>query len=93
MTVEIQWDPAKGDANLNKHGVAFEEAATAFADPLSLTIQDPLHSQGESRFVLIGRAQAGRLLVVVHVERGDSIRVISARTATRKERKTYEEIT
>ena len=56
MTVEIQWDPAKGDANLNKHGVAFEEAATAFADPLSLTIQDPLHSQGESRFVLIGRA-------------------------------------
>lgn len=93
MTVEIQWDPAKGDANLNKHGVAFEEAATAFADPLSLTIQDPLQSQGESRFVLIGRAQAGRLLVVVHVERGDSIRVISARTATRKERKTYEEIT
>ena len=93
MTIEFQWAPAKGESNLHKHGVAFEEATTAFADPLSLTIPDPLHSQGESRLVLIGKSQAGRLLVVVHVERGDSIRLISARTATRKERKTYEENT
>lgn len=93
MAIEFEWDSAKGTSNLLKHGVAFEEAATAFADPLSLTIPDPLHSQGETRFVLIGRSLAGRLLVVVHVERGDSIRVISARTATRKERKTYEEDT
>ena len=77
---------------MRKHGVAFEEAATAFADTLSRTIRDPLHSQpGESRFVLIGRSRAGRLLVVVHVERGDRIRIVSARTATRKERKDYEE--
>ena len=91
MTVEFQWDPGKADINVRKHGVAFEDAVTAFADPLSLTIPDPLHSRGESRLVLIGKSQAGRLLVVVHVERGDSIRLISARTATRKERKTYEE--
>jgi len=93
MAVEFQWDPGKGNINAQKHGVAFEDAVTAFSDPLSLTILDPLHSQGESRLVLIGKSQAGRLLVVVHVERSDSIRLISARSATRKERKTYEENT
>jgi uncharacterized DUF497 family protein len=87
--IEFEWDPAA--VNLRKHGVAFEEAATTFADPLSLTIGDPLHSRGETRFVLLGRSRAGRLLVVVHAERGDSIRLISARPATRKERNTYEE--
>jgi uncharacterized protein len=91
MDIEFEWDAAKADANLRKHGVTFEEAASAFADPLSITIADPLHSEGEGRFVLLGRSHAGRLLVVVHVERGDSIRVISARAATRKERKTHEE--
>jgi uncharacterized DUF497 family protein len=91
MDIEFEWDAAKAVANLRKHGVAFEEAASAFADPLSLTVRDPLHSQGEGRFVLLGRSHAGRLLVVVHAERGASIRVISARTAMRKERKTYEE--
>lgn len=88
----FEWDAAKAAANLRKHGVGFEEAATTFADPLSLTIPDPDHSQpGEHRLVLLGRSLAGRLLVVVHVERGDSIRLISARAATRKERKSYEE--
>ena len=90
MNIEFEWDATKAQANLRKHGVAFEEAASAFADPLSITIPDPLHSQGEDRFVLLGRSHSGRVLVVVHVERGDSIRVISARAATRKERKTYE---
>ncbi|KNZ34581.1 MAG: hypothetical protein AD742_00160 [Methylibium sp. NZG] len=91
--MEFQWDPAKAVLNLRKHGVAFEEATTAFADPRSLAIADPLHSEGESRFVLLGRSQAGRMLAVVHTDRGDTIRLISARTATRKERKTYDEST
>jgi len=91
VDIEFQWDEAKAESNLRKHGVSFEEAASAFADPLSITIRDPLHSQGEDRFVLLGLSHTGRVLVVVHVERGASIRVISARAATRKERKTYEE--
>lgn len=91
MSIEFQWDAAKAAVNLRKHGVAFEEAASAFADTLSLTIRDPLHSAGELRFVLLGQSQSGRLLAVVHTERGDTIRIISARTASRKERKTYEE--
>ncbi len=91
MALEFQWDPVKAAANLSKHGVAFEDAATAFADPLSITIPDPLHSQDETRLVLVARAHSGHLLVVVHVDRGQAIRLISARSATRKERKTYEE--
>jgi len=91
MELEFRWDQVKAAANRAKHGVAFEDAATAFADPLSMTIHDPLHSQDETRLVLIGRAHSGRLLVVVHVDRGNAIRLISARPATRKERKTYEE--
>jgi uncharacterized protein len=90
MSIEFVWDPTKAATNLGKHGVAFEEAVTVCADTASLTIPDPLHSLGESRFVLLGRSLAGRLLAVVHVERGDTIRIISARIATRKERKTYE---
>jgi uncharacterized DUF497 family protein len=70
--------------------VAFDEACTAFADRLSRTIRDPLHSVGERRHVLLGRSHAGRLLVVVHTERGATIRIISARAATRPERKTYQ---
>ncbi len=93
MSIEFQWDPAKAVVNLRKHGVAFEEATTAFADTLSLTIADPMHSEGESRFVLLGRSQSGRMLAVVHTDRGDTIRLIGARIATRKERKTYDENT
>ncbi len=91
MAFEFQWDPVKAASNLSRHGVAFADAASAFADPLSITIPDPLHSRDETRFVLVARAHSGRLLVVVHVDRGQAIRLISARPATRKERKTYEE--
>jgi uncharacterized protein len=91
MSLQFTWDPQKAGANLRKHGVGFPEAATAFADPLSLTIPDPDHSVGEARFVLIGQSERRRLVVVAHVERGDLIRIISARPATRSERKTYEE--
>ena len=91
MSLQFTWDPRKAAANLRKHGVGFPEAATAFADPLSLTILDPDHSVGEERFVLIGQSERRRLVVVAHVERGDLIRIISARPATRRERKTYEE--
>jgi uncharacterized DUF497 family protein len=91
MSLQFTWDPQKAATNLRKHKVSFPEAATAFADPLSLTIPDPDHSVGEERFILIGQSERRRLVVVVHVERGDLIRLISARLATRRERKTYEE--
>jgi uncharacterized DUF497 family protein len=91
MSLQFTWDPQKAATNLRKHKVGFPEAATAFADPLSLTIPDPDHSVGEERFVLIGQSERRRLVVVAHVERGDLIRIISARLATRRERKTYEE--
>ena len=91
MALEFEWDPKKAAANRAKHGVSFEEAATAFADPYSITISDPAHSSGEARYVLIGRSQQTRLVVVVHLERGVRIRLISARLATRRERLTYEE--
>ncbi len=85
------WDRDKAAANLRKHGVAFDEAATTFGDPLSLTVPDPEHSVGEQRCLLVGESVTGRLLVVAHAERGDEIRIISARLATRGERETYEE--
>ena len=91
MSLQFTWDPKKAAANLRKHRVGFPEAATAFADPLSITIQDPDHSIGEERFILIGQSDRRRLVVVAHVERGELIRIISARLATRRERKTYEE--
>lgn len=91
MDIEFEWDPRKAAANLRKHGVAFEEAVTAFADPHSITISDPDHSVGEARFVLIGRSAVQRILVVIHLERGERIRLISARLAARRERGTYEE--
>ena len=86
----FEWDIKKAKTNLGKHGVSFEEASTAFKDPLSLTIDDPLHSSDEKRLVLIGMSYNNRILVVIHTERGDNVRVISARKATKKERKYYE---
>jgi len=88
--MEFEWDPNKAESNLEKHGVAFDEASTAFGDPLSLTIPDPDHSDDEERFVLLGQSFAGRLVVVVHTQRGERIRIISARIATRNERRSYE---
>jgi uncharacterized DUF497 family protein len=91
MALTFEWDQKKASSNLRKHGVSFKEAATAFGDPLSLTIPDPDHSIGEDRFVLIGESQKERLLAVAHTERSDTIRIVSARLATRGERKSYEE--
>ena len=87
----FEWDPNKAKENLETHGISFDEASTAFRDTLSLAIYDPLHSEEEDRFVLIGNSHRNRLLVVVHTERADCIRLISARKATNKERKQYEE--
>ncbi len=89
--MEFAWDARKAATNLLKHGVSFEEAVTAFYDPLSLTIDDPDHVEEELCFVLIGMSSRGSLLVVVHTDSGEQIRVISARPATRHERWTYEE--
>ncbi|HEU4699400.1 MAG TPA: BrnT family toxin [Gemmatimonadales bacterium] len=92
MSLRFTWDPAKAAANRRKHGVSFEEAATAFGDPFALTIRDPDHSTaGEHRFILLGRSERQCLVVVVHVERGPTLRLISARLATRRERHAYEE--
>ena len=89
--MQFEWDPEKAAENERKHGVSFDEAATAFGDPLSLTIPDPDHSEQEDRFILLGESFRARLIVVVHTDRGDRIRLISARLATRNERRSYEE--
>jgi len=89
--MRFHWDPVKAAANLRKHGVSFEEASSVFRDELSVTGSDPDHSLGEHRFVTFGTSQKNRLLVVAHTEQGDSIRIISARVATRRERRIYEE--
>jgi uncharacterized DUF497 family protein len=91
MALLFEWDPRKARINVTKHGVTFDEASTAFQDALSVTIGDPLHSEDEDRFVLIGHSHRNRLLVVVHTERADRIRIISARPATATERRNYEE--
>ena len=91
VALTFEWDPAKARANLAKHGVGFPEAATAFGDPLSLTIPDPDHSVGEQRYLTMGVSYGQRLLVVAHTEAGDRLRLISARRATRAERRRYEQ--
>jgi uncharacterized DUF497 family protein len=89
--VRCEWNASKAVANLRKHGVSFDEAATVFLDPLSTTGDDPDHSLEERRFVTFGKSSSGRLLVVAHADRDDAIRIITARQATRAERKLYEE--
>lgn len=91
MTTEFEWDPAKASANLVKHGVAFEEAASAFLDPMALSGPDPDHSSTESRYVTFAYSRLGQLLAISHTYRPGGIRVISARRVTRVERKLYEE--
>ena len=91
MTQRFEWDETKAAANLRKHGVPFEEAASVFFDPLAYTFGDPDHSVGEQRLLTFGFSQLGRLLAVVHAERGRAIRIISARKATRHERGIYEQ--
>ena len=88
----LQLGPPQGCRNARKHGITFEEAATAFADPRSLTIPDPAHSEREERFLLLGMSSRPRLLVVVHIERHENeIRIVSARPATRAEHHTYQD--
>ncbi len=82
MSMTFEWSPVKAIANIRRHGVEFEEATSAFADPLSLTSADPDHSASEQRWVLVGLSFKGRLLVVVHTDINDTVRLISARTAT-----------
>jgi uncharacterized DUF497 family protein len=84
------WDDAKAAANLRKHGVSFEEACTVFADPLAATGADPDHSAGEARWITFDASIVGRLLTVAHCERDGAMRIISARLATRSERRLYE---
>ena len=93
MGYNFEWDKRKARSNLDKHGVSFEEAATIFGDRFSLTIPDLEHSLTEQRYITMGKALTDKLLVVVHTDRGDNIRVISARRASRRERKFYEEVT
>ena len=90
MGYEFEWDPAKDRINRRKHGVAFDEATTVFADPLSLNMPDPDHSATEERFLVLGRSVRGRLLIVAYAERGPRTRLISARTASPAERRRYE---
>lgn len=88
---DFEWDPEKAARNLEKHGVSFEEASSAFMDSLSLTIDDPDHSADEFRLLLTGLTSEGRLVVVSFVDRDETLRIISARLANRNERRTYEE--
>lgn len=90
MGLTFEWDDGKARVNNRKHGVTFEEASTVFSDPRSVTIYDPVHSDEEDRYITLGESQRRRLLVVVVTDRDDRIRIISARVATRRERKDYE---
>ena len=89
--MDFEWDDAKAEANERKHGVSFAEAMTVLADPLSLTGFDPDHSDDEDRYITMGLSAAGRLLLVSHTDRGEKVRIISARKAGRRERRDYED--
>lgn len=89
--MRFEWSPNKARSNLRKHKVSFEEATTALSDPMAATGPDPDHSIGEFRYITFGISERGRLLVVAHAEQGDTLRIISARLASKGERKIYEE--
>ena len=93
MALKFEWDPQKAAANLAKHSVSFEEAASVFGDPLGRIADDPRHSVDEERFVLLGFSRERHFVAVMFAERGKAIRLISARRATRRERREYEERT
>jgi uncharacterized DUF497 family protein len=88
--MEFEWDAERAVSNVAKHGVTFPEAMTVFGDPLELAIADPHHSEGEFRFLSMGRSAVGRLLVVAYTEREGRTRIINAREATSRERRQYE---
>jgi uncharacterized DUF497 family protein len=89
--VNFEWDPGKARQNRRKHRISFQEAATVFGDSLAVTYPDPDHSLSEQRFITVGMSSAGQVLIVAHVDRGENIRIISARKTTQRERKQYEE--
>jgi uncharacterized DUF497 family protein len=89
--LDFEWDEAKAVANLKKHKISFETAKTVFADSFSITINDPKHSVEEQRYIDIGAAFDGKILVVSYTQRGKKIRLISCRKSTKTERKIYEE--
>jgi uncharacterized DUF497 family protein len=91
MQLRFEWDGSKAAANVRKHGVSFDEAQTVFADDLGIMIPDPDHSDDEERLVLVGMSRSSQMLVVCYAERDDTIRLISARRATRAERGKYEQ--
>ena len=91
MPLRFEWDPDKAARNLDKHQVSFPEAATVFGDPFSMTYHDPDHSLDEERYITIGHSVSGQLLMVAHTDREESIRIISARRLTHRERRAYEE--
>ncbi len=89
--MQFEWNPGKAVINLEKHNISFQEASTVFDDSLSITFPDPDHSVGESRYVIIGMSRLGQLLVVSHTDRENRTRIISARRASRQEKRFYEE--
>lgn len=91
MRIEFEWDSDKANKNIKKHRVSFNEAATIFGNPLSMTFYDPDHSIDENRYITIGLSYLGKLLIVSHTDREEHIRIISARKTTRRESKFYEE--
>ena len=88
--MQFEWDRAKAESNVRKHRVSFDEAVTVFYNPLAATFDDPGHTVGERRLITVGHSSRGRLLVVAHAERAETIRIISARLATARERKRHE---
>ena len=91
MGLQFEWNGRKAQTNKKKHGVTFEEASTIFGDLLSITIIDLAHSIGEDRFITIGRSINEKLIVVVHTDRDDIVRIISARKAAKNEKRQYEQ--
>jgi uncharacterized DUF497 family protein len=91
LALSFEWDPRKAGSNLAKHAVSFEEAAIVFADPLGRITSDPRHSADEERCVILGVSTGQRLLAVMFADRGEEVRIISARRATPRERRNYEE--
>jgi len=88
--VNFEWDPGKARQNRRKHRVSFQEAASVFGDPFSITYPDPDHSIAEQRFITVGTSSGGQVLIVAHADRNENIRIISARKTTRGEREHYE---
>lgn len=90
MSLQFEWDEVKAATNVLKHHVTFDEASTVFADPLAVIFDDEVHSLHETRELILGHSMTNRLILVAFTERADVVRIVSARLATRKERRDYE---